>query len=77
MRSEGGRHSPMVAFTLHAPLARVRITALEFFQKTSDVAVLIDSKDSATKLNKVDQTHPALVRAVLQKKTSARSWHQD
>ena len=46
-----GRHSTGVAFTLHAQPARVRITALENF---SDVAVLIDSKDSVEKkLNKL------------------------
>ena len=42
----GGRHSTVVAFTLQAQPAQVRITALENF---SDVAVLIDSKDSAEK----------------------------
>ena len=42
----GGRHSTAVGFTLHAQPAQVRITAPENF---SDVAVLIDSKDSAEK----------------------------
>ena len=42
----GGRHSTAVAFTLHAQPARVRITAPE---NCSDIAVLIDSKDSAEK----------------------------
>ena len=40
---KGGRRNTVVAFTLHALPARVRITATEFIQKTSDVAVLIDS----------------------------------
>ena len=51
--------------------------APEFFsvQKFSDVAVLIDSallrtSGQCKKLNIVDRTHPALVRAVLQKKNS-------
>ena len=35
----------------------------------SDVAMLIDSKDSAKKLNMVDRTHPVLVKVVLQKKS--------
>ena len=43
---QGGRHSIAVVFTLHAQPARVRFAALENF---SDVAVLIDSKDSAEK----------------------------
>jgi hypothetical protein len=34
----------------------------------SDVAVLIDRKDSASKSLIVDRTHPGLVRVVLQKK---------
>jgi hypothetical protein len=34
----------------------------------SDVAVLIDSKDNASKSLIVDRTHPVLVRVVLQKK---------
>ena len=46
IRLGGGRHSTAVAFTLHAQPARVRITAPENF---SDVAVLINSKDSAEK----------------------------
>ena len=65
----GGRHSTEVVFTLRTQPAQVRVTAPEFFQKkNSDVAVLIDSallREWAVqkKLNKVDQTHPALVKS--------------
>ena len=71
-----GRHSTVEAFSLRAQPARVRVTALEFFsaQKFSDVAALIDSallraSGQCKKLNLIDRTHPALVRAVLPKKT--------
>ena len=65
----GGRHSTVVAFLLRAQPARVQITAPEFF---SDIAVLINgallrTSGQCKKLNIVDQTHPALVRTVMQK----------
>ena len=70
----------MVALLLSAQPARVRVKAPEFFsaQKFSDVAVFIDSallrtSEQGKKLNIVDRTHPALVRAVLQKKEKSNS----
>ena len=66
----------MVAFSLRKQQAQVRVTSPEVFfaQKFSDVAVLIDcalhrTSGQCKKPNIVDRTHPALVRAVLQKKT--------
>ena len=49
---QGGRHSTAVAFKLRAPAAQVRISASPREIFSLDVAELIDSKDSAIKLNK-------------------------
>ena len=69
----GGQHSTVVAFMLHNPAApgsNLGVTKIfsERFFSLLDVAELIDSKDSANKSLIVNQTHPVLVRAVLQKK---------
>ena len=48
-----GRHSTAVVFKLRAPAAQVRISAFPRKIFSLDVAELIDSKDSAIKLNKL------------------------
>ena len=50
---KGGRHSTAVAFKLRTPAARVQIFVFPRDIFSLDVAELIDSKDSAIKLNKL------------------------